>query len=150
MITNDIKPLVQSVHSSIGKLVDIDTHQTPHALMVEINDQLLKAKSCVQLKQTQLGADVLVLVTDKQQLVIVGVIESTPVVHINDESHIEQNRIKLNGKILELKADQKLSLQCGKAQLILEQDGKVTVRGRKILSRAKRTNRIQGSSVELN
>ncbi len=43
-----------------------------------------------------------------------------------------------------------LTLRCGKASLTLEADGRVTIRGTDLLSRAEGANRVQGASVQLN
>lgn len=42
------------------------------------------------------------------------------------------------------------TLRCGKASITLSADGRVTIRGTDILTRAEGANRVQGASVQLN
>lgn len=49
-----------------------------------------------------------------------------------------------------LEAGRQLVLRCGKSTITLRHDGKITVRGAEIVSRASGRNKIRGSSVEIN
>jgi len=49
-----------------------------------------------------------------------------------------------------LTAQDELVLQCGEAKIILRRDGKVTIVGNEILSRARTRHRIRGGSVDIN
>ena len=44
----------------------------------------------------------------------------------------------------------KVTIRCGAARITLHADGRITLRGREILSRASGANRVQGGSVDLN
>lgn len=56
----------------------------------------------------------------------------------------------IDGNKIILDAKQEIILRCGKSSVILRKDGKVTVKGIKITSRASRTNKIKGASVNIN
>lgn len=43
-----------------------------------------------------------------------------------------------------------LEFRCGKASIVMKADGTVTIRGTQILTRAERSNRVQGATVLLN
>lgn len=47
-------------------------------------------------------------------------------------------------------AGRELVLRCGNASVTLGADGKLTLRGTQVLSRASGANRVQGASVQLN
>lgn len=53
-------------------------------------------------------------------------------------------------KTLELEAEERIELRCGKGSLVLRGDGKVVIRGLEILSASKGRQRIKGASIELN
>ena len=45
---------------------------------------------------------------------------------------------------------ERIELRCGRASLIMEKDGRITLRGTRVVSHASGTNRIRGGSVQLN
>ena len=53
-------------------------------------------------------------------------------------------------KQLLLKAEEELVLQCGDARIVLRRDGKLTILGKEILSRARQRHRIRGATVAIN
>ncbi len=101
-------------------------------------DGALLSKSLVSLNRSLIGSEVLVipLPGDPSRALIIGVIQ--PPVPEDDQ-----------GKTV-IEADRELVLQCGKSSISLEKGGKVTVRGKQLLSRADGQNRVQGASVQLN
>ena len=56
----------------------------------------------------------------------------------------------LEDKILHIKADDGLVIECGKSSIILTKDGKVQIKGDDLLSRAKGMNKIKGAGVNIN
>ncbi len=44
----------------------------------------------------------------------------------------------------------RLELRCGKARIVMEKDGHITIRGTYLVSHASAANRIRGGSVNLN
>jgi hypothetical protein len=51
---------------------------------------------------------------------------------------------------LVIEAGQTLTLRCGEGTITITQDGRILIKGRDLVSRAKRTNRIKGGSVQIN
>ncbi len=47
-------------------------------------------------------------------------------------------------------ADERLELRCGKATILMERDGRITIRGSHITSHASGAQRIRGGSINLN
>ena len=55
-----------------------------------------------------------------------------------------------DGETVRVDAESRLELRCGKASIIMESDGRITVRGSKLVSQASGSNLIRGGSVKLN
>lgn len=140
-------------YTVLGRLVDFDDNRVP---IVEIvNGKSVErhpARSCIKLTSRRLGDKVVLVIAENEAMpIITGVIESEPVeVELENQSSITESVIKLDGNVLKLKAAESISLECGQAKITLTKDGKIKIKGKYLLSRAKKANRIQGGSVELN
>ena len=55
-----------------------------------------------------------------------------------------------DGETVKINADERLELRCGKASIVMEKDGHITIRGSYLVSHASASNRIRGGSVNLN
>jgi hypothetical protein len=53
-------------------------------------------------------------------------------------------------EVMVVQAEQQLVLTCGESQIILRHDGKVLIKGIDVVSRATRTQKIKGGSVQIN
>ncbi|MEO0910177.1 MAG: hypothetical protein AAFX96_07500 [Pseudomonadota bacterium] len=113
--------------------LDADGHP-----IVSLDGQLHMAKSLVDVSDIPEGAEIAVtdLAGAQEQLLILGAVV-TPRVAAVDE------RIELIGK-------KEVVLRCGPASIRLTPDGRVNIRGTRVLSRSDGPNRVQGASVELN
>lgn len=58
--------------------------------------------------------------------------------------------VEADGATQVINARDALTLRCGKASITLTAEGRVTIRGTDILTRAEGANRVQGASVQLN
>jgi len=90
--------------------------------------------------------DVLLVFADQdmRQPIITGMVRDTlddPLYQLADWEGFRQ---------LFLRAREELTLQCGEAKIVLRQNGKVTIVGQEILSRAKERHRIRGATVDIN
>ena len=56
----------------------------------------------------------------------------------------------LEDKVLHIKADDGLVIECGKSSIILTKEGKVQIKGNDLLSRARGMNKIKGAGVNIN
>jgi Domain of unknown function (DUF6484) len=59
-------------------------------------------------------------------------------------------RLAIAAKEIVVEGTKEIRLCCGESSLILRSDGKTVLKGREVLSRASRTNRIKGATVQLN
>ena len=55
-----------------------------------------------------------------------------------------------DGKEVRILGEERIELRCGKATIIMEKDGHITIRGTYVTSHASAANRIRGGSVNLN
>lgn len=58
--------------------------------------------------------------------------------------------VEIDGETLTLSAYKRIVLRCGKASIVLNEDGTIEIRGTELLSRASGQNAIRGASVSLN
>lgn len=67
-----------------------------------------------------------------------------------DTKQKPDNTLYIDGKHLVLDAHEEISLRCGEASITLHKSGKISIRGKYLLSRATGVNRILGGSVQVN
>jgi uncharacterized protein (DUF2345 family) len=96
------------------------------------------------------GRHVLVCFADRDRTrpVVIGVPQSQEEMKAASEERrldaiVDGERIVMTGK-------KEVVLRCGKASIALTADGKVVVRGAKIISTAEGLHRIRGATVEMN
>jgi hypothetical protein len=70
---------------------------------------------------------------------------------LNLDAKVEENSyLELDGERIELKAQQEITLKCGRASITLTKAGKVLIRGAYLLNRSSGVNRIKGGAVQIN
>jgi len=68
--------------------------------------------------------------------------------HVSSNS--AENSIYMDGKQLIMEGQEEIVLRCGEASITLSRNGKISIRGKYLLSRASGVNRILGGSVQVN
>jgi hypothetical protein len=113
------------------------------------NNDVVTARSTVAFKPDQIGSEVVLVLAggNAAQPIIVGCIVPPQPAASQPLQPIEA---ELNGKRLELTAQDELVLRCGKSSVTLTKAGKVIIRGAYLLSRSSGVNRIKGGSVQIN
>ncbi|MDH5231869.1 MAG: hypothetical protein OEY38_17550 [Gammaproteobacteria bacterium] len=61
-----------------------------------------------------------------------------------------KTEIMVDEKLLSLEAMEQLSLRCGDSAIILDKNGKITIRGKNLISHSEGMNRIKGGAVNIN
>jgi hypothetical protein len=104
----------------------------------------IPARSLAELTSDMIGAEVALLFQegDPARPLIVG--------RIVDPARKTQVQIVRDGEKVRIVGDERIELRCGKATIIMEKDGRITIRGTYVTSHASATNRIRGGSVNLN
>lgn len=108
-------------------------------------DHAVEARSLARLSVDDVGASVALLFEggDRSRPLVIGrVLEPAEVRHTPAVVH--------DGAFVRLTAAERIELRVGKASIIMEKDGHVTIRGTYLVSHASAANRIRGGSVNLN
>lgn len=91
---------------------------------------------------------------DEEYGVVFGVVEKYLPMDDKVAKKLKQREISqmttLEDKVLHIKADEGLVIECGKSSIILTKDGKVQIKGIELLSRARGMNKIKGAGVNIN
>jgi hypothetical protein len=103
------------------------------------------ARSLAELTSDMIGAEVALLFQDGDpgRPLIVGRI-------IDPQQRSNIPHIIRDGEHMRITANERLELRCGKATIVMEKDGHITIRGTYVTSHASAANRIRGGSVNLN
>lgn len=67
-----------------------------------------------------------------------------------DRARTQSRTLHLKASRILLEAQDELLMQCGEASFEARKDGKVQVKGRDVVSRAARTNKVRGATVLIN
>jgi hypothetical protein len=147
-----LAPDLAPVGARIGRIVAldegavprIDFEGNPHGPLVA--RIALSTADADRLSAQWKDAEVLIVFAsqDLRQPLITGLVRHSfddPMHQIADWNGFRQ---------LFLRAQEELTLQCGDAKIVLRRDGKVTIVGKEILSRAQDRHRIRGATVDIN
>ncbi len=83
------------------------------------------------------------------QPVIVGVIQSTIAIDARDVRRADRGA-KVDGERLQLTAQKEIELRCGSSSIVLKRDGRILIKGSRLVSRASGVNKVKGASVQIN
>lgn len=85
-----------------------------------------------------------------RQLALVFLNDHSPLVIglIQNSQHVAE--VRLEGDQLVLEGRESLELRCGKASLLMREDGKIIIKGTHLVSRSSGANKIKGASISLN
>jgi len=119
----------------------------------------IPARSCIGLQQADIGKEVVLLLTQENIPVVMGVMQSPharqEVREVVFEPPAENaskmpTRVLVDGRTVELNARHEIVLRCGDASIKLTHEGKIVIRGKYVISHSSGANRVRGGSVELN
>ncbi|NLS04874.1 hypothetical protein HGP14_16140 [Rhizobium sp. P32RR-XVIII] len=105
----------------------------------------LPARSLADLTSAMIGAEVALLFEggDATRPLIVGRI-------VEPARRSSTPNVIRDGERVRIIGEERIELRCGKATIIMEKDGHITIRGTYVTSHASAANRIRGGSVNLN
>ncbi|MEI9430408.1 DUF6484 domain-containing protein [Mesorhizobium sp. Cs1299R1N3] len=105
----------------------------------------VSARSLTELTSDMVGAEVALLFQDGDpgRPLIVGRI-------VDPARKSNAPHVVRDGECVRINANERIELRCGKATIIMEKDGRITIRGTYVTSHASATNRVRGASVNLN
>ncbi|MEI8720149.1 MULTISPECIES: DUF6484 domain-containing protein [unclassified Mesorhizobium] len=130
---------------AIGLLIGFDGGMPLVVFVGNPRETAIPARSLAELDSTAIGSEVALLFEggDPTRPLVVGRIVEP----------LRKNRdlqIIRDGERVSIAADQRIELRCGQASIILEKDGRITIRGSQLTSHASGTNRIRGGAIHLN
>lgn len=105
----------------------------------------MPARSLADLTSVTIGAEVALLFEggDPTRPLVVGRI-------VEPARKASTPNIIRDGERVRITGEERIELRCGKATIIMEKDGHITIRGTYVTSHASAANRIRGGSVNLN
>lgn len=141
----------------IGYVVGMDSEGNPLVDFPGNPAGPIPARSTVTLLKEMLGvpreALLIFVENDPQQPIIVGLIQEQPVSPVPNLGRLLPQsplEVSADGRRLVVHAYSELHLQCGDASITLRKDGKISIQGKYVLSKARICNRIKGGSVQIN
>ncbi|MFM2389925.1 MAG: hypothetical protein RLZZ437_1480 [Pseudomonadota bacterium] len=115
------------------------------------SDTAIEARSLTHLGADNVGSEVALLFEDgrRDSPLIIGCIMNP--VRLPAEVPLAQPLVRTDDNApIVIKSSRSVEFRCGKASIVMKADGTVTIRGTQILTRAERSNRVQGATVLLN
>ena len=129
----------------IGQFLGFDSGSPLVVFPGNTSDAAVRARSLTELTSAMIGVEVALLFQegDPARPLIVGRI-------VDPVRKSPAPQIFRDGEKVTIVGDERIELRCGKATIIMEKDGHITIRGTFVTSHASAANRIRGGSVNLN
>lgn len=108
-------------------------------------DGAVQTRSLVELDANAVGCEVALLFEggDRTRPLVVGRV-------VDPSRRTKPVLAERDGETVVVSANERIEFRCGKASIILEKDGRISIRGSQVTSLASGTNWIRGGSVHLN
>lgn len=141
-----VKERIEGV--AIGILIGFDEGAPLVVFAGNPKETALAARSLVELPGEAIGSEVALLFQDGdpgKPLVVGRIVEPVRKVAASGRPGVVRD-----GDQVTITGEERVELRCGKARIVMEKDGHITIRGTYVTSHASATNRIRGGSVNLN
>jgi len=129
---------------AIGVLMGFDGDAPLVVFPGNPREAAVPARSIAPVDYAMIGAEVALMFEDGDPLrpLIVG--------RLVEPARGAPPQVFRDGEVVRVTGGERIELRCGSASLIMEKDGRITLRGTRLVSHASGTNRIRGGSVQLN
>ncbi|MEI9405326.1 DUF6484 domain-containing protein [Mesorhizobium argentiipisi] len=129
----------------IGQFLGFDDERPLVVFPGNPRETALPARSLAALSSDMIGQEVALLFEDgnPQKPLIVGRI-------VEPAKKSTGAQVFRDGERVTIHAEERLELRCGKATILMEADGRITIRGTYVASHASAINRMRGGSISLN
>jgi hypothetical protein len=155
---------VSSPRCCLGSILDITSDDRPIVTYSGCAEGGIAAgvlSESLQVRSLKPSQPVLLLFPDgQQQPVILGTVSDTVATATraaNDSDPPEHamlldrpDTVLADNKRIVIEAQNEIHLKCGKSSIVLHRDGKVIIKGKKLVSRASETNKVRGGAVIIN
>ncbi|MDH3902178.1 MAG: phage baseplate assembly protein V [Xanthomonadales bacterium] len=151
-----IRSVLPDTSPMVGRVVDVPQDGF---LLVQCGDtKPLRARMVSDLAgklgEPQLGQEVVLLFenNDPEKPIAIASLQPTGdfATALEAASRDKKVHARVDGETVLIKAEQKLELRVGKASIVIDNNGKITIRGANLLSRSTGPIRIKGGHVEIN
>lgn len=135
---------------AIGVLIGFDAKAPLVVFPGNPSETALVARSLTELTSDMVGAEVALLFEggDATKPLIVGrLVEPVQRLVLPFDATPQVFR---DGERVSVTAQERLELRCGRSVILMEKDGRITIRGVHLVSHASADNNIRGGSVNLN
>lgn len=108
-------------------------------------EEAVRARSLARLDASDVGSEVALLYEDGDSgrpLIVGKIVEP----RLREDAPV----VARDGERVRIDARERIELRVGKASIVMEKDGHITIRGTYLVSHASAANRIRGGSVNLN
>ncbi len=135
----------------IGQFLGLNSARLPLVVFAgQEGTAAIEARTIVDLQGTRFGAEVLLQFDqgDVGRPIILGVMQNP-----EDWTRTidgQQLQVDVDGKHLQIQAQEQMVLRCGEASITLTRAGKILLKGTYLSSRATGTHRIKGGVVQIN
>ncbi|WP_269932857.1 DUF6484 domain-containing protein [Aminobacter sp. HY435] len=129
----------------IGILLGFDGEAPLVVFPGNAKDTAIRARSLTEMNSEMIGAEVALLFEngDVGRPLVVGRI-------VDPIRRPKAPQVIRDGKKVQIIGEERIELRCGKATIIMDKDGHITIRGTYVTSHASAANRIRGGSINLN
>lgn len=128
----------------IGLFLGFDDEAPLVVFPGNVSQTAVRARSLSEMSSDMIGSEVALLFEDGdvgRPLIVGRIVEPT---------RKPRAQVIRDGKEVRILGEERIELRCGKATIIMEKDGHITIRGTYVTSHASAANRIRGGSVNLN
>jgi hypothetical protein len=156
LLQQESKPLPQAVHGVvIGKVLVAQNDGSYQIALDTIGIAQVQANAaCLpSLLAPGMSIAVMFLQGDTSRPLIIGPMHdgiAPPTTPISPSKLTESTELLVDKERVVIHAEQELELRCGAAAIVLTSDGRILMRGAYISSHATTTQRLSGSSVQIN
>jgi RNase P/RNase MRP subunit p29 len=140
----------------VGKIVTVEKEGQVKVDFPNNPNPPVFARSIIGVTQDDKDREVLLAFDNGDPLLplIAGFIQNQPVVDERSET-FKLNReslkdIVLDGRRITFDAEEEILLRCGDGSVKLRKDGTIIIKGTRLVSRARATNKIKGAAVSIN
>lgn len=129
----------------IGLLIGFEDGAPLVVFVGNPNDTAIAARSLTELDISAVGSELALLFEcgDPMRPLVVGRI-------VDPARRKQELEVIRDGNRIVITGEERIELRCGLASIILEKDGRVTIRGSQVTSQASGTNSVRGGAVHLN